>query len=41
MNYLTVIPRARMGSETIAHEADYLKLDFNPFCRQKAGAFRY
>ena len=19
----------------------YLKLDFNPFCRQKAGAFRY
>ena len=45
--YLTIIPRARMGSESIAfglmgywlrgHEGETLIL----FCRQKARAFRY
>ena len=54
--YLTIIPRARMGSESIAHEGkrnnptswskisrqnnfSQLKLDLNPFLRQKASAF--
>ena len=56
-DYLTIIPQAQMGSESIAHEAEgqvtswskiwrqnnfsWLKLDFNPFCHQKAGTFRY
>ena len=35
LKYLKIIPRARMGSESIAHE---LKLDFNPSLPSKKPA---
>lgn len=42
-SYFTIIRLARIGSESVAHEADYrdktscagLKLDFNPFFAPK------